>query len=87
MVFSANGKSGRLNITGIPTPRCYYCRRELDFEFDYSCINCGCITCDNHQEVCSEDDDNYVEKGCGLVTCFVCFDEHTISHHPASEDL
>ena len=87
MVFSANGKSSRHNIIGVPAPRCYYCGRELDFEFDYSCITCGRITCDNHQEACSEDDDNYVEKGCDLVTCFVCFDEHTETHHSASEEF
>ena len=86
MVFWANGKISKQNIIGIPAPRCYYCGKELDFEFDYSCITCGRITCDNHQEVCQEYDDDYEEKGCDLGTCIVCFDAHTREHHPDGED-
>lgn len=82
MVLSANGKSSRHNIVGVPAPRCSYCGKELDFEFDYSCITCGRITCDNHQEICQEDyDDDYVEKGCDLVTCVECYDAHVEAHH------
>lgn len=82
MVISANGKSSRHNIVGVPAPRCYYCGYELDFEFDYSCITCGRITCDNHQEACSElDDDDHVEIGCDLVTCVACYDAHLEAHH------
>ena len=82
MPLSTNGKSGRYNIIGVPAPSCSYCGKELDFEFDYSCITCGRITCDNHQEACSEEEGDYVEKGCDLVTCFVCFEAHTRTHHP-----
>ena len=82
MVLSANGKSGRHNIVGIMAPRCYYCGKELDFEFDYACITCGSITCDNHQEICQEEyDDDYVEKGCDSVTCVACYDAHLEAHH------
>ena len=81
MVFSTNGKNSRQNIIGVPAPRCYYCGKELDFEFDYSCITCGHITCDNHNDVCQEEDDDYEEKGCDLVTCIVCFEAHTKAHH------
>ena len=82
MVLSVNGKDSRHNIVGVSAPRCSYCGKELDFEFDYSCITCGQITCDNHHDICQEDYDNdYVEKGCDLVTCFVCFNEHMRTHH------
>ena len=87
MPLSTNGTNGRHNIIGVPAPRCSYCGKELDFEFDYSCITCGHITCDNHQEICQEEyDDDYVEKWCDLVTCFVCFGEHMREHHPDNED-
>ncbi len=82
MLFSANGKSSIHNIVGVQVPVCYYCGKGLDFEFDYSCITCGLITCDAHNEVCSEEyDEHYEEKGCDLVTCFVCFEAHTNAHH------
>lgn len=82
MVISSNGKVSRHNIVGVPAPRCYYCGNELDFEFDYSCITCGRITCDNHQRICQDDYDNYyVEKGCNLVTCTVCYDAHVEAHN------
>ena len=81
MVLSANGKSNI--IIGVPAPRCSYCGKELDFEFDYSCI-----TCDNHNDVCQEeDDDEYMEKGCDLVTCFVCFEAHSKAHHSDKEGV
>ena len=82
MVLSANGKSSKHNIIGTPAPICYYCGKELDFEFDCSCLTCGRIACDNHNDVCQEDDDDYEEKGCDLVTCVVCSNEHTKTHHP-----
>ena len=81
MPVSTNGKNGRHNIIGVAVPQCDYCGKELDFEFDYSCITCGRITCANHQDVCQEEGEDYEEKGCDLVTCIVCFDEHTKSHH------
>ena len=85
MVLSANGKDSRHNIVGVPAPRCSYCGKELDFEFDYSCITCGHITCDNHHDICQEDyDDDYVEKGCDLVTCVACYDVHAEAHHSES---
>ena len=88
MVLSANGKSSINIIIGVPAPRCSYCGKELDFEFDYSCITCGRITCDNHNDGCREDDDDeYVEKGCDLVTCFVCFETHSKAHHSDSEGV
>ncbi len=83
MPLSANGTTGSHSIVGVPAPRCNYCRKELDFEFDYSCI-----TCDNHQEIYQEEyDDDYAEKGCALVICFVCFEEHKKVHHPHSEEF
>ena len=87
MPLPTNGTNGGHNITGVSAPRCSYCGKELDFEFDYSCITCGNITCDNHQEACSEEDDDYEEKGCDLVTCLVCFEAHTKAHHPDSEEF
>ena len=82
MVMSANGKSSRHFIVDGPTPRCCYCGKELGTEFDYSCITCGRIACDNHQEICQEDHDvDYVEKGCDLVTCVACYDAHVEVHH------
>ena len=81
MPVSTNGKNGRYNIIGVPTPKCNYCGKELNFEFDYSCIVCGRITCDNHNDVCQEEDEDYVEKGCDLVACFVCLKAHTKAHH------
>ncbi len=82
MVVSVNGKNSKQNTIGVPDPRCFYCEKELDFEFDYSCITCGRITCDNHNAVCQEEyDGDYVEKECDLVTCFVCFEAHTKTHH------
>ena len=82
MVVSANGKSSSHNIVGVPASRCYYCGKELDFEFDYSCITCGHITCNIHQEICQDDyDDDYMEKGCDLVTCIACYDAHVEAHH------
>ena len=83
MVISANGKSNWQNVVGVSATRCYYCGKELDFEFDYSCITCGRITCDNHQEICQEEyNDDYEEKGCDLVTCVMCFSAHVEAHHP-----
>ena len=86
MVLSANGQSSRHNIIGVPASKCYYCGRELDFEFDYSCIVCGHITCNNHNDICQEEDEGYEGKGCDLVTCFVCLESHTREHHPDGED-
>ena len=34
---------------------CYYCEAGLDLEFDYTCIICGALTCDNHNDVCQVD--------------------------------
>ncbi len=83
MVFSANGKSNSPNIIGVPAPECYYCGKQLDFDFNYSCITCRRITCDNHNDVCQEEyDDDYEEKECDLAACFVCLDTHMKAHHP-----
>ena len=82
MPVSTNGTSSGHGIIGVSAPRCHFCGKKMDFEFDYSCITCGRITCDNHQEACSEEEGDYVEKGCDLVTCIVCFDAHTRTYHP-----
>ena len=84
MLLSTNDKNGRHNIIGVTVPSCDYCGQELDFEFDYSCITCGHITCDNHNDVCQEEDEGYEGKGCDLVTCFVCLEAHTRTHHSES---
>ena len=83
MLLTANGKNGVHGIAGIQYPICYYCGKELGLEFDYSCTTCGRITCDNHNDVCQEEyGEHYAEKGCDLVTCFVCLKAHTKAHHP-----
>lgn len=83
MVLSTNGKTSRHNIVGVSALGCFYCGNELGFVFDYSCITCGRMTCDNHQEICQEEyDDDYVEKGCDLVTCVACHGAHVKVHHP-----
>ena len=62
-----------------PELLCYYCEAVLDFEFDYTCVVCGTLTCDNHNEVCQIDEEESIE-GCDLVTCHVCAVEHMKSH-------
>lgn len=81
MPVSTNGTSSGHGIIGVSAPRCHFCGKELDFEFDYSCIICGHITCDNHQDVCQEYDEDYEGKGCDLVTCYVCLEAHTKTCH------
>ena len=83
MPVSANGKASIQNVISVPSPECHYCGKGLDFQFDYSCITCGRLTCDNHNDVCSEEyDEDYEEKGCDLVACIVCIETHTKTHHP-----
>lgn len=81
MTLSMNG-NGKHHMIGLATPRCDYCGKELDFKFDYSCLVCGHMTCDNHNDVCQEYGEDYEEKGCDLVTCYVCLEAHTKAHHP-----
>ena len=65
---------------------CYYCEAGLDLEFDYTCIICGALTCDNHNDVCQAD---YEDGGsdCDLVTCYVCAEAHMKSHRFDSEEV
>ena len=46
---------------GIAEP-CYYCGRELDRRYDYSCPLCTRETCDNCSQACQEED-------CDTITC------------------
>lgn len=83
MLLSVNGKNGVPGIAGVEFPACYYCGKDLGFEFDYSCVVCGRMTCDNHNDVCQEEyDEHYEEKGCDWVTCFRCLEAHMNAHHP-----
>ena len=83
MLVSSNGKGSLQNVISISAPECHYCGKDLDFQFDYSCITCGRITCDHHNNVCSEEyDEHYEAKGCDLVACIVCIESHTKTHHP-----
>ena len=58
-----------------PVAVCFYCNRSLDSIHDYSCIDCGRLTCDNDCEVCDGDD-------CELVTCRRCMGPHLQTEHP-----
>ncbi len=54
---------------------CFYCDRSLEPIYDYSCISCGRLTCDDDCEVCDADD-------CGLITCTRCIGPHIQAEHP-----
>ncbi len=56
---------------------CFYCARLLEPIYDYSCVDCGRLTCDNDCEVCDEDN-------CGLITCIRCMESHMRNEHPLS---
>ena len=54
---------------------CFYCNRSLEPIYDYSCIACGRLTCDNCCEICGDYD-------CGLITCIRCIEPHMRNEHP-----
>ena len=53
---------------------CYYCGKELDPRYDYSCPSCTRETCDNCSQACQEDE-------CDGITCFRCVEWHLAAHH------
>ena len=65
---------------------CYYCEAVLGLEFDYTCLICGALTCDKHNDVCQADDEEG-SGNCDLVTCHVCAEEHGKSHHSESGEV
>ena len=52
---------------------CYYCGRELLPPYDYSCFDCGRLTCDNHQEICQQPECDYP------ITCYRCMEAHSLT--------
>ena len=58
-----------------PASVCFYCNRQLEPIHDYSCVDCGRLTCDNHCEICDDWD-------CGLITCVRCIEPHMRAEHP-----
>ena len=62
---------------------CHYCDTVLGLEYDYTCIECGTLTCDNHNELCQADDDER-SKDCDFVSCYVCFEQHMKYQHSDS---
>ena len=54
---------------------CFYCNRSLVPTYDYSCIDCGRLTCDDDCEICDDWD-------CGLITCARCIEPHMRAEHP-----
>ena len=52
---------------------CYYCGGELPPPYDYSCIECGRLTCDNHNEICQNPECDYD------ITCYECMEAHVLT--------
>ncbi len=54
-------------------PVCYHCNRELEPQYDYSCLSCGRASCDYCSEACQADD-------CDDITCYRCVERHIATH-------
>ncbi len=52
---------------------CFFCGRELLHPYDYSCAECGRLTCDNDQEICQNMECDYP------VTCHKCMEAHHLT--------
>ena len=57
--------------------QCHYCGRQLCTRYDYACVSCGHLVCDNELQACQQQDD------CDTITCNHCVDRHLDSVHPA----
>ncbi len=92
MSFSLNGNVVEIvaeYVEGFdedPGLLCYFCETILDLEFDYTCIICGTLACDKHNDICQADEAERTED-CDLVTCYVCVKRHTESQHSGSVEV
>ena len=55
---------------------CHYCNRELDPQYDYSCISCTRESCDYCNQACLE---------CDYITCSACIEQHMAAYHAEAE--
>ncbi len=57
-----------------PVAHCCHCNRPLCPMYDYGCVSCGRLFCDEACQACQEDD-------CDIITCIDCVARHLANSH------